>query len=41
MFSNFVREDGRLKVISISEKKESKGRPTGLNTVNLMKVRTC
>ncbi|KAL2242420.1 DNA topoisomerase 3-beta isoform X2 [Sesamum indicum] len=38
MFRNFVKEDGFLKVIGISEKQVSKGRPTGLNTVNLLKV---
>ncbi|GFP80697.1 DNA topoisomerase 3-beta [Phtheirospermum japonicum] len=38
MFRNFVKEDGMLKVIGVSEKQESKGRPTGLNTVNLLKV---
>ncbi|KAK6122903.1 hypothetical protein DH2020_043369 [Rehmannia glutinosa] len=40
MFRNFVKEDGTLKVIGISEKQELKGRPTGLNTVNLMKFTT-
>ncbi|KAL0432928.1 UNVERIFIED_CONTAM: DNA topoisomerase 3-beta [Sesamum latifolium] len=38
MFRHFVKEDGFLKVIGISEKQVSKGRPTGLNTVNLLKV---
>ncbi|KAL0368667.1 UNVERIFIED_CONTAM: DNA topoisomerase 3-beta [Sesamum calycinum] len=38
MFRNFVKEDGFLKVIGISEKQVSKGRPAGLNTVNLLKV---
>lgn len=40
MFQNLVAEDGILKVKSISEKDEFKTRPSGLNTVNLLKVRT-
>lgn len=39
MFRNLIKEDGILKVIAISEKQESKSRPAGLNTVNLLKVR--
>ncbi|XP_042064078.1 DNA topoisomerase 3-beta isoform X2 [Salvia splendens] len=38
MFQNIVKEDGRLKVIRISEKQESKSRPSGLNTVKLLKI---
>ncbi|KAL2531014.1 DNA topoisomerase 3-beta [Forsythia ovata] len=38
MFRNIIKEDGILKVIAISEKQESKSRPAGLNTVNLLKV---
>ncbi|GLU09482.1 hypothetical protein SLE2022_263420 [Rubroshorea leprosula] len=38
MFQKLVMEDGLLEVIDISEKQESKGRPCGLNTVNLLKV---
>ncbi|GER28790.1 DNA topoisomerase [Striga asiatica] len=38
MFRNFVKDDGVLKVTGISEKQEVKGRPSGLNTVNLLKV---
>lgn len=38
MFKNIVMEDGILKVTSISEKEECKTRPSGLNTVNLLKV---
>lgn len=38
MFQKLVMEDGVMKVIGISEKQESKGRPSGLNTVNLLKV---
>lgn len=41
MLQNFVKGDGKLKVTRISEKQDTKGRPTGLNTVNLLKVRTC
>lgn len=41
MFQNFVKKDGILKVIGISEKQESKGRPAGLNTVKLLKVIIC
>ena len=39
MFQKMVTEDGILEVIDVSEKQESKGRPSGLNTVNLLKVR--
>ncbi|KAK4800236.1 hypothetical protein SAY86_025601 [Trapa natans] len=38
MFQKLVLEDGILDVTEISEKQESKGRPVGLNTVNLLKV---
>lgn len=31
-------EDGVIRVTSISEKDECKTRPSGLNTVNLLKV---
>ncbi|XP_062164854.1 DNA topoisomerase 3-beta isoform X2 [Alnus glutinosa] len=38
MFQKLVMEDGILEVNEISEKQESKSRPSGLNTVNLLKV---
>lgn len=38
MFHNLVVQDGIVEVIDISEKQESKARPSGLNTVNLLKV---
>ncbi|KAJ7957287.1 DNA topoisomerase [Quillaja saponaria] len=38
MFEKRVSEDGILEVTEISEKQESKSRPSGLNTVNLLKV---
>ncbi|KAL9411416.1 hypothetical protein AB3S75_045083 [Citrus x aurantiifolia] len=38
MFQKLVMQDGILEVIDISEKQESKVRPSGLNTVNLLKV---
>ncbi|KAG7995301.1 hypothetical protein I3843_01G102700 [Carya illinoinensis] len=38
MFQKLVMEDGILEVTEISEKQESKSRPSGLNTVNLLKV---
>lgn len=38
MFQKLVTDDGLLEVIDVSEKQESKGRPSGLNTVNLLKV---
>ncbi|WJZ87911.1 hypothetical protein VitviT2T_007256 [Vitis vinifera] len=38
MFQNLVMEDGIVEVTDISEKQESKSRPSGLNTVNLLKV---
>lgn len=38
MFRNSVEQDGIVEVTDISEKQESKGRPPGLNTVNLLKV---
>lgn len=39
MFQKLVMEDGIVEVTDISEKQESKSRPSGLNTVNLLKVR--
>ena len=39
MFQKLVMEDGIVEVTNISEKQEVKGRPPGLNTVNLLKVR--
>lgn len=38
MFQKLVLGDGTLEVTEISERKESKERPVGLNTVNLLKV---
>lgn len=38
MFQESVTHDSILEVIDISEKQESKVRPSGLNTVNLLKV---
>ncbi|XP_015887107.3 DNA topoisomerase 3-beta isoform X1 [Ziziphus jujuba] len=38
MFQKLVMEDGITEVTEISEKQETKGRPPGLNTVNLLKV---
>ncbi|KAL5713704.1 DNA topoisomerase [Ranunculus cassubicifolius] len=38
MFHKLVVEDGVLRVVDISVKEESKKRPAGLNTVNLLKV---
>ncbi|XP_075085333.1 DNA topoisomerase 3-beta isoform X5 [Nicotiana tabacum] len=38
MFRNRLMEDGTMRVVRVSEKLESKGRPSGLNTVNLLKV---
>lgn len=38
MFQKRVTEDGIVEVTEISEKQESKHRPSGLNTVNLLKV---
>ncbi|WMV48458.1 hypothetical protein MTR67_041843 [Solanum verrucosum] len=38
MFRNRIIEDGIMKVVRVSEKLESKARPSGLNTVNLLKV---
>ncbi|KAL6185655.1 hypothetical protein ACLB2K_041785 [Fragaria x ananassa] len=38
MFQKLVMDDGIAEVTEISEKQESKGRPSGLNTVNLLKV---
>lgn len=39
MFRALIVEDGLVEVIGISEKQETKVRPSGLNTVNLLKVR--
>lgn len=39
MFRGLIMEDGLVEVTGISEKQESKVRPSGLNTVNLLKVR--
>ncbi|XP_065020236.1 DNA topoisomerase 3-beta isoform X4 [Musa acuminata AAA Group] len=38
MFQKLVANDGTLKVTDISTKEESKSRPCGLNTVNMLKV---
>lgn len=38
MFQKLVLQDRILEVTDISEKQESKGRPPGLNTVNLLKI---
>lgn len=38
MFQKLIMEDGILEVTEITEKQESKSRPSGLNTVNLLKV---
>lgn len=38
MFQKIVMEDGIVEVTEISEKQEFKSRPSGLNTVNLLKV---
>ncbi|XP_077250449.1 DNA topoisomerase, type IA, core isoform X2 [Tasmannia lanceolata] len=38
MFQKLVDEDGTLIVTDVSAKEECKGRPSGLNTVNLLKV---
>lgn len=38
MFQKRVMEDGIAEVTEISEKQENKVRPSGLNTVNLLKV---
>lgn len=38
MFRNRIIEDRIMKVVRVSEKLESKARPSGLNTVNLLKV---
>ncbi|CAK9157606.1 unnamed protein product [Ilex paraguariensis] len=40
MFQRIVMEDGLVEVVSVSEKQECKSCPSGLNTVNLLKVRT-
>lgn len=39
MFQKLVAEDGILEVTDVSAKEEFKSRPSGLNTVNLLKVR--
>lgn len=39
MFRALIVDDGLVEVTSISEKQETKVRPSGLNTVNLLKVR--
>lgn len=39
MFRDVIKEGGIMKVVRISENHESKARPSGLNTVNLLKVR--
>lgn len=38
MFQKMVTDDNSLKVTDVSTKEESKSRPFGLNTVNLLKV---
>lgn len=38
MFQKMVIGDGTLKVADVSVKEESKTRPSGLNTVNMLKV---
>ncbi|PSS35638.1 DNA topoisomerase [Actinidia chinensis var. chinensis] len=38
MFQKLIMEDGIVEVTGISEKQECKTRPSGLNTVNLLKV---
>jgi DNA topoisomerase-3 len=38
MFQKMVANDGALKITDISVKEECKARPSGLNTVNLLKV---
>lgn len=38
MFQKLLMADGIVEVINISEKQERKARPSGLNTVNLLKV---
>ncbi|XP_055813969.1 DNA topoisomerase 3-beta isoform X1 [Solanum dulcamara] len=38
MFRNRIVEVGTMRVVRVSEKLESKSRPSGLNTVNLLKV---
>jgi DNA topoisomerase III len=40
MFQKMVVNDGILKVTDVSMKEEYKGRPSGLNTVNMLKVDT-
>lgn len=41
LFVRQVREAKRLKVIEVTEKEERRHRPTGLNTVELLKVSLC
>lgn len=38
MFQKLVIDDGTLKITNVSKKEETKTRPCGLNTVNLLKV---
>ncbi len=38
LFAAAVRDAGALRVVSVSSKEEVKGRPSGLNTVELLKV---
>ncbi|XP_050236391.1 DNA topoisomerase 3-beta isoform X2 [Mercurialis annua] len=38
MFQKQVVQDGKLVVTDVSHKQETKGRPSGLNTVNLLKI---
>jgi len=38
MFQKMVISDGTLKVADVSVKEECKTRPSGLNTVNMLKV---
>lgn len=38
MFQKLVTDDGILKISNLSKKEETKTRPCGLNTVNLLKV---
>ncbi|GAB4851852.1 hypothetical protein Ancab_031251 [Ancistrocladus abbreviatus] len=38
MFQKLVIEDGTVEVVNVIEKQERKSRPSGLNTVNLLKV---
>jgi hypothetical protein len=38
MFQKMVLSDGTLKVADVSVKEECKAHPSGLNTVNMLKV---